>query len=75
MPLEAISMDEDRAGRRNIFSRGIDIVDADVIFVAEGIQPAGVAVGGDAGDDQSGFGGGGEPGTDAVGRGEGDVPG
>ncbi|TGO88577.1 hypothetical protein BPOR_0154g00170 [Botrytis porri] len=105
MPLEAISMDEDRACRGNMFiivdqecevghrfvraiSRyledflrgleqggGIDIVDADVVFGAEGREPGGVAIGGDVGDDQSGFGGGGETGTETVGCGEGGLAG
>ena len=43
-----------------------------MIFVAERIQPAGFAVGFDAGDDENRFGGGREPWTDAVCRGGGD---
>lgn len=46
-----------------------------MVFGAERIQPAGVAVGGNAGHDECGFVGGGEPWTDAVGSRDGQFPG
>ena len=44
----------------------IDGVDAEVVALREGVEPGGVAVGGNAGDDQGGFGGFFEAGTDAA---------
>lgn len=54
--------------RRLQQGRRVHVVDADVVLVAEGIEPRGFAIGFDAGDDERGLGGGGEAGAEAVRR-------